>query len=403
MIILNLQRKSIFINTKDMIDTVSIILERPSFLINKPQRFNPSAENIMFEPYYKLSNRNYLRSVNNPTKDDKKRHGYLPRLTLFMRNKPNGFFVQLKIEFSAPKLLFGNNFDELEDNDFDRLIYKLKDQLLIMGVVTTIDALKNAKVSSIHYSKNIILDKHLNSAMILSELNKVNISKRLDLSTTDFRNGGHALRYHTNSYQIVFYDKIKDLEKAKVSDKRAIERDNDMQLDLFKKYKETNNPDVIRMEIRLGNKRTIENILKKTGINSGITSNNLFNSTISKKILLYHFDAIFDEWFIGVDKQIKPEDYFIQINKAANYKNSKILQLIGAIYIIESIGSKGLRNLLDNQSDRSWYNLKSDLDNIDFKSVNKTDMFKKVYADLNKFNKLEMSDVFQSNKHKVLN
>lgn len=375
-----------------MIDTVSVILERPSFFIDQPKRFNPSAEGVMFEPYYGLSDRNHLKCVNNPTKNEIKRNGYLPRLTLFLRKKPNGFIVQLKIEFSAPKILLGNNFDELENDDFNRLIIKLKDQLSIMGIITTIDALKNAKVSSIHYSKNIILERYINSAQIINELGKVNLNNRLDLSTTDFRNGGHALRYHANSYQIVFYDKIKDLEKAKVSEKRAIENDNEIQLSLFKKYDKCTIPDVIRMEIRLGNKRTIDNILKKSDVSTEIIFHKLFNSNISKKVLLYYFDMIFDEWFINVNKLIKPEDIFTEINKTTNFKNSKILQLIGAMYIIESIGVKGIRNLLNNQSDRSWYNLKSEIKKIGFNAINKTDMFKKFYSDLNKFNKLKLSD-----------
>src|SRR5262245_29680440 len=60
------------------------------------------------------------------------------------------------------------------------------------------------------------------------------LSQRLDLAKTDFRNGGHAVRYHANSLDIIFYDKIKDLERARISEKRAIERDNIGQIDLFK-------------------------------------------------------------------------------------------------------------------------------------------------------------------------
>ena len=55
----------------------------------------------------------------------------------------------------------------------------------------------------------------------------------LDVNQTDYRNEGHSYKWHCNSYEIVFYDKIKDLEKAKHSDKRAIEKDNAIQLNLF--------------------------------------------------------------------------------------------------------------------------------------------------------------------------
>ena len=35
--------------------------------------------------------------------------------------------IYLKIEFSAPKLLFGNNLEELEEADFDKIINKLQE------------------------------------------------------------------------------------------------------------------------------------------------------------------------------------------------------------------------------------------------------------------------------------
>ncbi|MCH8908784.1 MAG: MBL fold metallo-hydrolase [Candidatus Heimdallarchaeota archaeon] len=99
--------------------------------------------------------------MNNPKKSEIQRHGYLPRLTLIARNDKEKFILQLKIEFSAPKILYGNNFDELTGENFYELIAELKEKLKIMGVVTTEDKLIDANISAIHSSKNIILDKYL--------------------------------------------------------------------------------------------------------------------------------------------------------------------------------------------------------------------------------------------------
>ena len=65
--------------------------------------------------------------------------------------------MPLKIEFSAPKMLFGNNFDELTDSDFPNLLTKLKRTLKEMGVFILEDHLTSAPVSAIHFSKNIPL------------------------------------------------------------------------------------------------------------------------------------------------------------------------------------------------------------------------------------------------------
>ena len=72
--------------------------------------------------------------------------------------------------------------------------------------------------------------------IIFNKIKEANIKLILDVNQTDYRNEGHSYKWHCNSYEVVFYDKIKDLEKAKQSDKRAIEKDNALQLNLFPKF-----------------------------------------------------------------------------------------------------------------------------------------------------------------------
>ena len=45
-----------------------------------------------------------------------------------------GFSLTLRIEFSAPKLVLGNNFDELRSRDFERVLDALHRALQDMGV-----------------------------------------------------------------------------------------------------------------------------------------------------------------------------------------------------------------------------------------------------------------------------
>lgn len=350
-----------------MIDTVALLLEREDFIISKPKRFNPSAEGLIHAPYYPASNQGFMKCVNNPSKDEIIKNGYLPRLTLFARNNRNGFRIQLKIEFSAPKILFGNNFDELEDRDFDQLIFELKDKLKIMGIITIENKLGNAKVSAMHFSKNIVLDKHTRCSYILNELRKVNLNQKLDLSNTDYRNNGHAVRYHTNSYQIVFYDKIKDLERSKISEKRSIEDDNWVQLDLFKKENRLKKNDILRFEVRLNN-RSLTKSLNSLSIRNLFTFRAIFSKNISRIVLLHHMNTILDSWMPINKPEILPEDLYSEIHRNNTFKPNKILQMMGALYIINSIGYIGLRNLIGFCSSRTWYRLKSELKHIDLKN-----------------------------------
>ena len=217
-----------------MLDTVVLTLDQSQFEVVKPERFSPSASGLLTAPYYSLGAQGTFICVQNPTRSDLQAGRYLPRLTLAKRKRATGFLLTLRIEFSAPKLILGNNFDELESSDFVRTIDVLSEALISMGVQPSRDALRNGRVSAIHYCKNIALTDYTTCSMVMDELKRIDLAKRLDLSHTDYRNEGQAIRYHANSFEVTFYDKLKDLEKARYSEKRGIERDYGAQLAMFR-------------------------------------------------------------------------------------------------------------------------------------------------------------------------
>jgi hypothetical protein len=241
-----------------MIDTISLTLPQDRFKILDYEKFSPSARNFYEPPYYKLTGKMPIKAVLNPTKEQNKKYGYLSRLTLFKVIRNGGFQIILKIEFSVPKLLYGNNFDEVIESDFGEICWQLKDKLFKMGIaIKNVKYLSLADVSTIHYSKNLILTDYTDPHTYLKELRKINVSKLQDTSQSDYRNEGHAFKFHSNDYEVIFYDKLKDLQQAKKSDKRAVENENYTQLNLFDKYQPKKPFEVLRMEVRVGNRTKI--------------------------------------------------------------------------------------------------------------------------------------------------
>ena len=57
---------------------------------------------------------------------------------------------------------------------------------------------------------------------------------------------------------------MKYLKQSKISDKRAIEQDNYIQQDLFN-YSTRPPLEILRMEVRLNNRKSIKNTLEKVG------------------------------------------------------------------------------------------------------------------------------------------
>ena len=118
-----------------MIDTIVLMLQADQFRIADHEKFSPSTRGLFEPPYYRLGGRGNFSCYQNPTADEFKKGIYKPRLTVTKRPIKGGFQVTLRIEFSIPKLIFGNNFDEVEDNHFAPVVDSLLKSLREMGII----------------------------------------------------------------------------------------------------------------------------------------------------------------------------------------------------------------------------------------------------------------------------
>ena len=386
-----------------MIDTLVMTLYDNDFLILNHESFCPSTEGLFKEPYYRLGNRGFFKCTQNPTKQDLKKGLYKPRLTVTKRMQGKRFSIALRIEFSAPKLLFGNNFDEVSEADFDDLLEKLHRCLYEMDIFVASDVLRTASLSSIHFCKNIVLTDYSTPSSIMRDIAKIDVNRRLDLNQTDFRNSGHAVKYRSNSFEITFYDKMKDLHRAKTSEKRALEKDNVIQLDLFDKLK-TNKPfEVLRMEVRLNSRRKIKQMLDKIDSNEDITFQGLFKKNVSQKILRWYLDEIISQCIFTNETTQKPLE-FLSIFKMNNPKAKprKALQMLGIITALQQSKISDFREVIDLFGKNAWSKLKPELKsyNLGLKSPDNLSKLKTAITD---FNTIRLNNFALHNQERLYN
>jgi len=358
-----------------------------NFEIMDYDKFTPSAHGLFKAPFYGLGARAHFECHLNPAKDDE----YAPRLTLSKRMRAGSFSIILKIELSLPKLLFGNNFEELSDTDFPRIIEKLCYKLAENGVIVTPDTLKTAQITGIHYGKNIVLTNITTANLIIRTLAKLNISQRLDAGHTDFRNDGHAVRYHTNTYEFTFYDKAKDLAQARISERRALESDNRVQLGLFD-VKELRTIEVLRMECRLNTRHSIRTVLGKCGITvQALTFEALFSKNIAQAVLLYFWET-FVEPDLGLvllaEHDIQTTFTKLQIS---GMKEIDILKCCGALIFIRNHGIRSLRESLGRQSN-AFARIKKLLSSIESQQDYLLNCFKLIKQALLSFEQVKLAD-----------
>lgn len=340
-----------------MIDTITLRLDESQFRISDHNKFSPSTFNFYHPPYTKMGNRKYLNAYQNPTRKELLADTYKPQLTVIKKWQGNAPAIYLYIQFSAPKILYRNNFDEITDSDLDRITSELHLKLNEMGVILKIPNLRNAKVSKIHYSKNIVLPDFIIPYMVIGEVKKSNISLFYEITEKDYRNEGHSFRFHTNEFELILYDKKKDLQKAKNSDNKSIEQDNAIQLNLFDNFTIKKQFEVLRIELRLN---TPDKIQRETGIDKkSQTLERMFDSNISINLLNNCWDNILKGYHV-MSYDIENKEKFLArflINNP-EVKLTNALATYSVIEFFKDLGARKFRNLVENKFTRNtWYAL----------------------------------------------
>jgi hypothetical protein len=300
------------------------------FKIVRPERFSPHAAALR-SPAFGSGKAIYVCNEKNR---------YQPRLTLFRRSKQGFTFISLRIEFSAPKLIFGNNFEEFHGGESDAVIMALHTALARMGVEVGVDDLKNAGVVAIHYSKNFLLPRHTPCFLLMQALEKLDLSLKLDLTKTDYRNAGQMVKYHANTYEIALYDKIKDLERArKYGSRRGEEAEYLTAGNVLRNVRQR--PEVLRFEVRLSS-RKLKSLLRTLRLERPRTLESLFSPEIASAVLLYYWGQITTGLYAMMIDTGDAASLIHSLRTAFPRKRQgKIMEIVGFLTACQQIGMRG--------------------------------------------------------------
>jgi hypothetical protein len=242
-------------------DTVIITIYGPrKFQITNTSWFLPELTRREYfqlsptEKQSKQSMRPYLRHfVFHPPYQD----GYLPKIEIFetLTKNCDALRYVLKATFSIPKLLYRNSLQEVSELvGLETVISALKKALGGVGIVIESDTIANARVSAVHFCKNTLLPQNIRMQEILAELQRVDISKVIDITEKEVKNGGRVLHIYSGTIERVFYDKIADAMRPKVKrkDKGRINHERTI-IERF----ELQNREVFRYEYRVKKAQTV--------------------------------------------------------------------------------------------------------------------------------------------------
>ena len=339
----------------------------------------------------------YDKFVKNPSKKNTDSGRYFPRLTGYNRKMSGpGWNSTTRIEFSAPKLIYENNLDELTEDQFDRVAQALQNRLLEMGVIVSLDDLKNASVKSVHYSKNIELQNGYTSQYVLGELGKINLNQRFDMTRARYINDGQSIYAYTMAHSLVIYDKIADLA---CSQKRAIDREQTpYQLSLFETFKKSAQ-EILRMEARLSQKRKMNSLFEKLGFAKNPTFKDVFSIQKSRAVLLYYWETMITKNGLMLFAHAPTNKDLLRqiITSRKKMKGKQAIYFTGLILLArDGNGLRELRSVLSRKIDnRTWYRIMDDLNMIalDLKKLKPREWYDQVYEAISDYKPVHSKSV----------
>lgn len=345
-------------------------------------------------PFARMSGNNAIYHLNT-TKLDKKLGIYTPRLTLYVQRVSGGYRRLLYIEFSAPKLIYGNNFTEIGISDYGNLCKALSDSLIKKGVHLSPNQLRYAEMKAVHYAKNIVFTDGTKPANVISYLKKTEVNLRKKTCETKYLNGGDALHIYTNSRGLCVYDKLKELGKARKTEKGNLEKDSWCQQSYMKAFLATapKSFEVLRIESRLLNREIITKELRDLGINvpDRPRLKDVYDLNIAKAILLSDLTELEIAMPSSVGGREPPDEYLAEVERLnPGITPANALMLLGEHIATDEVGANVTRKALGCTS-RQWCDLKKRIKGYTMPE-SKINYFAEMRRQINQFKLLNLDD-----------
>jgi hypothetical protein len=307
---------------------------------------------------------------------------YLPRLTGY-QTWDDGFgewSSQMKVEFSAPKIIYGQNLDELSADQFGDVVLNLQSRLSLMGIDVSEETLVRARVSAVHYSKNLLLENGYTTQYVIGQLRKINLNKRIKHTNVEYSNDGDKMSLYTKSYSVDVYDKIQELYH---------EIDRDIVNALSRKA------NVMRFEARL-KKRTMNELFKKLGHAKDPVFSEVFSEEKSKAVLNYYWNNMLSkDAVILFSRGTGPKELLREILRAQQgAKAARAIYLMGLLLLSrDGDGIRELRGVLGQRiTQHTWYGIVKNLRNIgsDLSEARPDEWHNQICRQLNEYRPMRM-------------
>ena len=208
------------------------------------------------------------------------KYDYHPTISYMERPIAGGFTHELVIEVSLPKLLFGNNIEEVREKDLHLITQMLHETLQALGFTSfSEEDILCARIARFDVCKNLVLDGRVNAGNVIRNLRMANLGGWYREYERRFDSGGIMVGWRLKCGEdITVYDKT-----AEINCKNK------------QKQKSISSKSILRCEIKLSGARIIKGRLKEAGITAPkiLTFEDVFQDAVSRSIMICSFDKLY--------------------------------------------------------------------------------------------------------------
>lgn len=368
------------------------------FVILQPGGFTPNAARLYATEPKDMGKGKYLLAVRNPTQKETATFGYLPYLTFYKGIRAGGVTTGLRVQFSAPKLVRGNNFDELVENDIEKMYELIFEGLKFFGVrlYNGIETVINAKVASIHYAKNFPLTNYMTAREAISEVQKCDVTTWRDVSQSDYVNNGHGFKTHSKHYELAFYDKVAEYHKGK-RNQPVFDTDLQIQLDLFGDKKVAQPFEVLRMEARLNHPTTMKVAIEKAGFEGlAPTLASLCTKSVSQAVLKQQLAELYSRYpKISSAKAPDLHSLFSELYvQNPNITMTTLLSAVGLRALNEDYGTRKLKDIVGSRGSPALLRQSKKINELQYR-FEKPEVFQLLDEQLDRFEPVQLDNFLE--------
>ncbi|MBD5401009.1 hypothetical protein HDR61_04705 [bacterium] len=279
-------------------------------------------------------NDGYCKYVREITDEEKDRYGYFPSIEIHSYGDISDGYLTLR--FSIPRLIYGSNLFEIEENDFDKVVQTLIQKLRCIGIYVSENDIRDASIWELHTCQDFNMNNTVGVAQTLQNFHKLLFSKKLDNSITEYLHDdiekgnfieGLKFGLKCKSYEVCFYDKYKQICQ------------DDKSREFMEAVKEqTAIKEVLRFEYRLYNSQAVKRELSNCGLSRNLTFEEIFKKDVVQRLNKHVWDKLFEPRMKIISALGSNEEDILNRLKSANITGKKAFDIYAAYHIYQSDG-----------------------------------------------------------------